>query len=365
MPAGDTPLPSGFKIDHYIIRSVLGRGGFGYTYLAEDPNRATLVAIKEHFPQQLAKRLPDGTLTPLDEKRYELFEQTLQNFRQEIRLLLRFPHPNLPYIHRVFDGLGTGYFSMDLEQGETLEKWSRSIARSRLESELLLITHQISDALALLHRNGIFHRDIKPDNIIVRRDGTPVLLDFGIATDSMVAAQALPGQAKFVSVGYSPIEQYGYGEAGAWSDIYSLSATLYKIVAGRRVVAADVRAKSYWKGGRDLLPKLISQLPSGISPRLAEAIDHGLEIDLAKRPQNMMAWLALLPLRPVSVPVAPAKNWRAGFLPRWSIAQMFQWRNKRLSINRPRLSGNQIFWLVIGGLVTIFLVILVMAILTL
>src|SRR5262249_19170877 len=133
----------------------------------------------------------------------------------------------------VFEGNSTAYMIMRLERGQSYEAWLKDLGRPPTQEELDRITNSLLDVLEIIHRENILHRDVAPDNIIVRRDGTPVLLDFGAARRAVSEmSQSLTG---IVKPGYSPHEQYSPDSRmqGPWSDLYALGGTLYRAVAGR------------------------------------------------------------------------------------------------------------------------------------
>lgn len=323
-------LPIGFRIKDYQINDVLGQGGFGVTYLATDRRRNSLVAIKEHFPASLAVRLPDGSVQPRDPTTAAPFQKTLDDFRTEARLMLRFHHEALPRVRRMLEGGGTSYLIMDFEKGATLKNWSERQSPRALESGLIELLEPIADALGLLHRSRVYHRDIKPENIIVRSDGTPVLIDFGIAHDAMQAAKPADNYV-LVSEGFSPIEQYGAGAIGAWSDVYALAATCYDLFARNSPVDARKRHDALRAGRPDPLRPIADASKSYISNGFAQAINKGLEVDPRRRPADVQSFAALLPARNV----ASTKSARTEFTTLGKIELSHQFRNFALRFIGP------------------------------
>ncbi|MEM6497816.1 MAG: serine/threonine-protein kinase, partial [Pseudomonadota bacterium] len=290
-------LPIGQVIKDFEITQVLGQGGFGVTYLGIDLSRKSLVAIKEHFPSSLAVRDPHGGVQAKSPDLEMIFQKTRDDFYSEAHLLSRFPHDALPRFRRLIEGQGTAYLVMDFEKGETLRKWANAQSPQNLEQDLLHVLDAICDALQLLHRNGVYHRDIKPDNIIVRTDGSPVLIDFGIAHDALRAqrrATALPDLV-LATEGFSPIEQYSSDAGGPWSDVYSISATCYDVLAHNRLIDARRRAQAQERREPDPLPPIANASAVPISPQFASAISAGMAISPRQRPQSIAAWSAMLP----------------------------------------------------------------------
>ena len=231
----------------YRILRVIGAGGFGITYEAVDIKLATRVAIKEYFPLEFGDRDSSQTVRPRSQATSQLFEWGRDNFLAEARTLASFDHPSIVRVLRVFEANATAYMVMRFEKGLSFEEWLKSLGRLPTQSELDAIARPLLDALDALHAVKYLHRDIAPDNIVIRGDGTPVLLDFGSARH--VVAEKTQAVTGIVKAGYSPQEQYASDNKhqGPWTDIYSFGGTLYRAVAGRRPPEAMLRfdAASY------------------------------------------------------------------------------------------------------------------------
>ena len=212
----------------YAIEKVLGGGGFGITYLARDLNLSLLVALKEYLPADLAMRAADGTVTPLGEASADDFLWGLERFIDEARALATFSHRNIVRVLRYFAVNGTAYIVMEYQSGYSLKQWlPRHTPLGR--GDLLNLILPLLDGLELIHQAGFLHRDIKPDNIFMRGDGTPVLIDFGAARRTTTGQDL----TKIITPGFAPFEQYhSKGNQGPWSDLYSLAAVMYWIVSG-------------------------------------------------------------------------------------------------------------------------------------
>ena len=224
-PTHQNALPLGSMLMEYRLASVLGAGGFGITYLAHDTNLEKDVAIKEYLPGAVAVRGSGGAVLPTTSGLEKEYRWGLDRFIQEARTLAKFSHPHIVRVNRFFEANGTGYMVMDYEAGESLKAW---LQRNPFPPEptLRAMLAPLLDGLEKVHAAGFLHRDIKPDNIFIRKDGGPVLIDFGSARQAVAgASQAL---TTIVSPGYAPFEQYTTSaEQGPWSDIYSLSGVLY------------------------------------------------------------------------------------------------------------------------------------------
>ena len=177
-------LPVNAIVDGYRILRVVGSGGFGITYEAEDLNLGLMVALKEYYPFDFGDRDSTMSVRPKSARHKHTFEWGRSNFLQEARTLARFEHPSIVRVTRVFEAHATAYMVMRFEKGLSLEEWLRDLGRRPTQEELDAILHPLLDALELMHGANFLHRDIAPDNIIIRPDGTPVLLDFGAARRS-------------------------------------------------------------------------------------------------------------------------------------------------------------------------------------
>ena len=285
--AGQT-LAEGYQLDDYRITALLGRGGFGITYKGLDERLQRAVAIKEYLPQQFAFRDADATVKPRTEEDTETFEWGLGRFVDEARALALFRHPNIVSVLRYLDANGTAYLIMDYEEGADLKHFLAERNEQIDEHELVDgIVLPLLDGLQKVHDQGLLHRDIKPDNIFIRTDGSPVLIDFGAARPH--ALDATQNMTSIISAGYSPFEQYGGGDRqGPWSDIYALAGTLYRVVTGQAPLDAIVRHQN-----RELVPA--AEAARGeYKTGLLEAIDQGLDLDPTARPQSAAEFRALI-----------------------------------------------------------------------
>lgn len=282
-------LKPGHKLNWYEIRKILGQGGFGITYLAHDLNLDKSVAIKEYLPIELAVREGDHSVHPVSEDHGRQYKWGLDRFIEEARTLSRFEHPNIVRVFAVFEENNTGYMVMAYEDGQSLQQLLAG-RKTLEESALIKILFPILGGLELVHAAGFIHRDIKPDNIFVRHDGSPVLLDFGSAR------QALGAQTKtltsLVTPGYAPFEQYysKSDEQGPWTDIYGLGATLYRAVSGVAPMDAVDRSKSIVDGDKDYYVTALEIGKGRYSERFLNAVDHALRFKKQERPQSIGEW---------------------------------------------------------------------------
>ncbi|NOQ34465.1 MAG: protein kinase [Methylococcaceae bacterium] len=281
-------LPDATLLHEFELLGVLGSGGFGITYLGQDRYLEKKVAIKEYMPMDIAIRQQGITVrakTTLQEDT-ENFDWGLKAFLQEARILAQFQHPNIIQIHRFFEANGTAYIVMDYVEGETLH--TRLEHQGKLsETELTDMLLPLIEGLKKVHEAGILHRDIKPANIIIRTDGSPLLIDFGAARQKINNRTKSQPITALITPGYAPMEQYhSSGHLGAWSDIYALSAVSYHCLSGSPPPEAPARIK------RDPYKLAHKYLKTQASDKLLKAVDWGMSVDEEKRPQSLQEWEA-------------------------------------------------------------------------
>jgi serine/threonine protein kinase len=281
-------LPVGYRLDDYRIVAVLGKGGFGITYKAMDERLERPVAVKEYLPRDYAFRGDQSVVLPRSDDEKGVFEWGLSRFVQEARALALFRHPNIISVLRYLEANGTAYLVMEYEEGEDLDHWLArrpNVTETQLVNKILL---PILDGLEKVHAKQLLHRDIKPGNIFIRSDGTPVLIDFGASRAH--GAQAATNVTSIVSAGYSPFEQYGGGNTkqGPWTDLYALAGTVYRVIAGRQPTDAIARMQ-----GQPLTPAVEVGRGRYSEPVLA-AIDRALSLDAKDRPQSVAEFRVLL-----------------------------------------------------------------------
>lgn len=279
-------LATGTRIDCYEIGRVLGVGGFGITYQGYDHTLSCDVAIKEYLPSGVALRTGDGiTVAPKSDQDQDFYSYGLDRFLEEARILAKFREHSIVRVTRFLEGNGTAYLVMDYEQGQPLNAYLKSNGLMS-EGQILSILEPLLGGLQEVHNKGYLHRDIKPGNIYLRRDGSPVLLDFGAARQSMGSrTQAV---TSMVTPGYAPIEQYNTtGKQGPWTDFYGLGATIYRCISGDSPVGAPDRIMALQAGDPDPLKTAKAVGDGRYSDQLLEITDWMLRPNIADRPQSV------------------------------------------------------------------------------
>ena len=227
-PVEHDALVPGTRLDEFEIVRVLGAGGFGIVYLALDHELERQVAIKEYLPSALAGRSGGAAVAMRSAAAAETFALGLESFFNEARLLACFDHPSLVKVHRCLKAHGTAYMVMQFYPGITLKQARRGMVAAPDGAWLRAFVEPLLDVLELLHAEGVFHRDIAPDNILMLPDGRPVLLDFGSAR--RIVGDATQSLTAVLKPNFAPIEQYADVTGmrqGPWTDLYALGATVH------------------------------------------------------------------------------------------------------------------------------------------
>ncbi len=266
----------------YRIIKLLGEGGFGLTYLAFDTHLEKHVAIKEYMPAEHAVRESDSKIVPRSSASEKTYKWGLNAFINEAKTLAKFENPSIVRIYRFFKENGTAYIVMEYCQGGCLIDII-SKDKPMDEQKLKKIITSIVNGLQLVHKEGILHRDIKPDNIMFRANGSAVLIDFGAARHAI--GDKSRKVTTIITPGYAPLEQYSTkGKIGPWSDIYSLAAVAYLCITGKK--PPDIMNRLH----DDTIAKLSDRLNSSA---FLQAIDFGLMLQVSDRPQNLSDWSSL------------------------------------------------------------------------
>lgn len=283
-------LEPGTIIDSYMIEKPIAGGGFSSVYLARQLSDQTQVAIKEYLPRRIAHRTWGNLVVPNNDTKRALFFRGRRLFLEEAKALARLKHRNIVEVLNFFQQNSTVYIVMTYDYGKNLAYYIRDKKGSLSEQFLLIVFSNLLDGIKTIHEHNLLHLDIKPDNILIRPGGDPVLLDFGAVHPFPASTKWTLG--KVLSQGYSPPEQYpSDGVVGPWSDVYAVGASMRTCIEGKPPPPALQRKEN------DILSLAVNTFKKRYSRELLEAIDWALEIEPMVRPQSVDELLGVLPLR--------------------------------------------------------------------
>jgi serine/threonine protein kinase len=299
------PLPNGHLLEEYTIMRQLSLGGFSIVYLATDA-AGTRVAIKEYLPNSLALRA-EGEIKPqITAEHQSAFRYGMKCFFEEGRALARLSHPNVIRVLNFFRANDTVYLVMEYERGRTLQEFIQTHKGEMTERFIRGVFTRMLNGLREVHSNKLLHLDLKPSNIYLRSDNTPVLIDFGAARQTLSSDQ--PMLKPMYTPGFASPEHYGSRkDLGPWSDIYSVGASMYACLAGNAPQAANERYQ------KDTLAPAMMRWEGEYSDRLLEIIDWCLNLNHYYRPQSVFALQKAL----VEAIEPPTPKERAGWLNRF------------------------------------------------
>lgn len=298
-------LPVGTRVTDFEIIGLIGEGGFGIVYLARDTSLDRVVALKEFMPAAFAGRVDGVRVAVRAANHSATFDAGLKSFINEAKMLAKFAHPALVEVFRFWEGNGTAYMAMRLYRGETLRQVLAKGEYKFNEENIAQIMGPIFDALEMLHREQVFHRDIAPDNIMLS-DGRSVLLDFGSAR--RIIGDATQALTTVLKPGYAPVEQYsddGTMKQGAWTDVYALGGVLYHLATGKVPMQAVSRMMS------DPLQTVNQVTHDAFSPTFSAAVSKAMSVHIENRFQTVtefreaLGWNVGLQPRVVTLPNAP------------------------------------------------------------
>ncbi len=288
----DYSLPTGTQIAEFRIIDVLGVGGFGITYKAEDTRLGRLVAIKEFLPVELAARGTDSKTVMARTNVSNDYQYGLTKFLDEAKTLAKFNHPNIVRVHTFLETNGTAYLVMEYVEGQALDEHLKQIhfTGNMAESRIRDIIEPLLKGLIEVHKAGLLHRDIKPGNIYLKNNGEPMLIDFGAARQSV--GEKSKSISAIISQGYAPPEQYTTrGKQGAYTDIYAIGAVMYYLVSGTKPVESTDRQHDILGDEPDPLPVITS---NNYSDAFKQAIHQAMILVAKKRCQNIVVLQQLL-----------------------------------------------------------------------
>lgn len=282
-------LPIGTHLSEFEIVDLVGEGGFGIVYLADDHSLQRRVAVKEYMPSSLASRGDDSSVVVRSERHLETFEIGRRSFVNEARLLAQFDHPALVKVFRFWEANGTAYMAMPFYAGKTLRDVLKESPQAPDENWIRKILAPLMDALELIHAEGCFHRDVAPDNIMLLTDDRPVLLDFGAAR--RVISDMTQALTVILKPGFAPIEQYADMpgvKQGPWTDIYALAAVVHYMITSRTPPPSVNRIM------QDNYEPLAIVAAGRYSDRFLHGIDQCLAVKSEDRPQSIAEMRQLL-----------------------------------------------------------------------
>jgi serine/threonine protein kinase len=296
---GDNALPAGTRLGEFELIGLVGIGGFGIVYLAEDHSLGRRVALKEYMPSSLASRGQGSQVSVKSQRHVDTFEAGRRSFVNEARLLAQFDHPALVKVYRFWEANGTAYMVMPYYEGVTLKRALQQMPAPPDEAWLKRLLTPLLDALEVMHAAKVFHRDIAPDNIMLLAGERPLLLDFGAARH--VISDMTQALTVILKPGYAPVEQYAEMpelKQGAWTDIYALAAVIHMAILGKTPPPAVGRMMN------DTMLPLAQQAAGRYSDAFLRAIDRGLAVRPADRPQSVAEFRELLGISPEALSAA-------------------------------------------------------------
>lgn len=326
----NAPLPDGLEINGYRIVRKIASGGFSIVYLAHDETGEQF-AIKEYLPSNLSKRVEGELMPNVEEKHLATFRNGMKCFFEEGRALAGIFHPNVVRVVNFFRANDTVYMVMAFERGRSLQEIvlrhrklnakaadrgnpdkpdtkstktgkaakSAPVQTVLAERHVIHVFNLVMNGLREVHANRLLHLDLKPANVYLRMDGTPLLLDFGAARRTLDADS--PRLFPMYTPGFAAPELYRRNpRLGPWTDVYGLGTSMYACMAGMPPQPADKRAKE------DLLITAIDRLGGVYSQALLDIIIWCVKLDPAERPQSVFALQRAL--RSISLPVPPRKG---------------------------------------------------------
>jgi serine/threonine protein kinase len=315
----NAPLPDGLEIGGYRIVKKIASGGFSIVYLAYDGD-GNAVAIKEYLPSALALRQPGELAPTISKSNLPVFRIGLKCFFEEGRALARIVHPNVVRVLNFFRANETVYMVMAYESGHSIQEHiARLLSKGQRASENFIrqVFVGVCGGLREVHANKLLHLDLKPANIYLRLDGSPLLLDFGAARQTINTD--VPTLAPMYTPGFAAPDLYlKPATLGPWSDIYSIGAAIYACMAGAPPQPADQRRT------KDEMMDRIDKLEGEYSAALVAMVKSCLAMDPLARPQSVFAVQKVLQAgrsgAPASASIAasqadassaaPASGWR-------------------------------------------------------
>ncbi len=299
--------------NRYLIGKALGEGGFGITYLAWDLQQGIKVAVKEYFPSGYVTRVAGGNQVIINSKQNQAASNRgLKRFVEEARALAKIKNlAGVVNVRDFFSANGTAYIVMEFLDGMSLKKYLQRKGGKLPVDEILTIMRPVMDSLTQVHKIGLIHRDISPDNILITKYNEVKLIDFGAAKYSNPDGRSL---SIVLKQGFAPPEQYdSHGEQGPWTDVYALGVTIYYAITGV-LPPESIRVMM----GKDTI-KRPSELGIAIDPGVENGLMKSLAVDKKKRYQDVQSMInglynpraprkSVAAVTTASAPTAPKKT---------------------------------------------------------
>ena len=281
-------LPQGYKLEGYTLDRPISRGGFSIVYRAADPN-GEIVAVKEYLPAGLVLRTDGTRVQASSAENMTSFRYGMKCFFDEGKALATINHPNVVRVLNFFRANDTVYMVMRYERGRTLQQYIQAKQGMLPERFVRYVFTELLNGLRDVHAKRLLHLDIKPANIFIRNDGSPVLLDFGAARQILQATASI--QAPMYTPGFAAVEQYKEADAaqlGPWTDIYGVGASIYASFAAFAPQSSDSRAtKDHYIPAHRIWGDIYTR-------DLLDIVDWCLKMDPLERPQSVLQVQKLL-----------------------------------------------------------------------
>lgn len=268
----------------YRIIRYLSSGGFGNTYLAIHMQLEKPMAIKEFFMRDITSRSGKNTVSISSPTARSTFDSMRAKFKKEAQRLVNLHDPHIVQVHDLFDENGTSYYAMDYIDGMSLAEKLKRNGGPLPEKEVLDILNQVLSALDTVHRNGFYHLDLKPANIMLNSKGQALLIDFGASKQQVTGGGATTASGISFTNGYAPLEQMAQNPSnfGPWTDFYALGATMYKLLTNVTPPLPDVIVDDETSDKHQSLP-----MPSTISEETKQLILWMMQPKRSNRPKSV------------------------------------------------------------------------------
>ncbi len=298
--------------DQFTITNKLGNGGFGITYLAKDNYLDRDVVIKECFPEVFCHRAGKSVLVRSTANQ-DKYRSIVDMFMREARAIAKLRHPNVIGVHRVFEDNDTAYMALDLIDGRDLLNIIKQDPGALSPNQIVNILTKLLDAIDLIHQQDLLHRDISPDNILLDKWGSPVLIDFGAAREEASRETRAMSAVLVVKDGYSPQEFYfAGGKQTPCSDLYALAATFYHVISGEVPPNSQTRMAEVAGGGEDPCVPLAGRFDDYDSAFLA-AVDKAMRVLPKERLQSAREWADMIdPSKKRAAPLVLSESKKLG-----------------------------------------------------